>query len=157
VAPASADQAHAALDAVVDRLGPALSRMRDWITVADCGRMRSRSPALELASHATVVAVVTRPTVEGIEHTRDRLLALRDLAPRLGVVLVGHSRFGRARVQEVLGVPVYGVVADDPRGAELLRSGQGASRAGRRSSLMRSVESLADVLAAAALPAGARV
>ena len=156
VAPASADQSYAALDAVVDRLGPALARMAGWVTVADCGRMRSRSPALEMAAHADVVAVVTRPTLEGVEHTRDRLVALRELAPRLGVVLVGHSRFSRSRVQDVLGVPVYGVVAHDPRGAELLRSGQGASSAGRRTALMRSVAVLADALAGPALPVGVR-
>jgi len=113
--------------------------MQGWSVVADCGRMRSRSPAVEVAAHAEVVALVTRPTLEGIEHARDRLTLLRDLAPRLGVILVGHRGYSRARVAEDLGVPVYGVVADDARGAELARSGQGASRAGRRTALMRSV------------------
>jgi len=81
------------------------------------------------------------------------------MAPRLGVILVGHRAYSRARVQEVLGVPVYGVVAEDARGAELVRSGQGASRAGRRTALMRSVATLADSLAAdgtaEAAPSGA--
>ena len=148
VAPASAEKAHAALDAVVDRLAPALASMEGWAVVADCGRMRSRSLSVELAAHAEVVAVVTRPTLEGVEHTRERLVLLRDMAPRLGVILVGHRGYSRARVQEVLGVPVYGVVAEDARGAELVRSGQGASRAGRRTALMRSVATLADSLAA---------
>ena len=157
VAPASAEQAHAALDAVADRLGPALASMQGWSVVADCGRMRSCSPAVELAAHAEGVALVTRPTLEGVEHARDRLVLLRDIAPRVGVILVGHKGFSRARVQEALGVPVYGVVADDPRGAELVRSGQGASRAGRRTALMRSVALLADSLGATRLPVGVTV
>jgi len=154
VAPASAEQAHAALDAVANRLAPALASMQEWSVVADCGRMRSRSPAVELAAHAEVVALVTRPTLEGVEHARDRLILLREMAPRVGVILVGHKGFSRARVQEALGVPVYGVVAEDARGTELVRSGQGASRAGRRTALMRSVALLADSLTAPRLPVG---
>lgn len=154
VAPASADQAHAALDAVVDRLAPALVAMAEWTVVADCGRLRSRSPALEVAAHAQVVAIVTRPTLEGVEHARDRLALVRDIASRVGVVLIGHRGFSPARVGEVLGTPVYGVVADDARGAELVRSGRGASPAGRRSALMRSVAVLYDVVATEPRPAG---
>jgi hypothetical protein len=150
VAPASAEQAHAALDAIVDRLAPALASMQGWSVVADCGRMRSRSPAVEVAAHAEVVALMTRPTLEGVEHARDRLTLLRDVAPRLGVILVGHRGYSRARVAEALGVPVYGVVADDARGAGLVRSGQGASRAGRRTALMRSVALVAESFAATA-------
>jgi hypothetical protein len=105
---------------------------------------------VDFAAHAEVVAVVTRPTLEGVEHTRERLVLLRDMAPRLGVILVGHRGYSRARVQEVLGVPVYGVVAEDARGAELVRSGQGASRSGRRTALMRSVATLADSLSVTA-------
>ena len=158
VAPASAEKAYGAMDSVVDRLGPALARMQGWSTVADCGRMRSRSPALELAAHAHQVAIVCRPTLEGIEHTRDRLVALRELAPRVGVVLVGHGRFTATRIKEALGVPILGVVADDPRGAELVRSGEGASRAGRRTALMRSVEPLVDaVVPRPSVPVGVRV
>ncbi len=152
VAPASADQAHAAVDAVADRLAPALASMSEWSVVADCGRMRSRSPALDVAGHADVVAIVTRPTLEGVEHTRDRLVVLRELAPRMGVILVGHTRFSRARVAEALGVAVYGVVADDARGAELVRAGQATTRAGRRSAFMRSVSSLSEALATAGAP-----
>lgn len=154
VAPASAEQAHAALDAVLDRLAPALASMQGWSVVADCGRMRSRSPAVEVTAHADVVALVTRPTLEGVEHARERLVGMRDLAPHVGVVLVGHRGYSRARVAEALGVPVYGVIADDARGAELVRSGQGASRAGRRTALMRSVALLADALGATG-PVGA--
>ena len=156
VAPASAEQAHAALDTVVARLAPALTAMQGWTVVGDCGRMRSRSPAVELASHAEVVALVTRPTLEGVEHARDRLILLRDVAPRVGVIVVGHKGFSRARVQGAVGVPVYGVVADDARGAELVRSGHGASWAGRRTALMRSVALLADSLGAS-LPVGVTV
>jgi MinD-like ATPase involved in chromosome partitioning or flagellar assembly len=155
VAPASAEHAHAALDAVIDRLAPALASMHDWSVVADCGRMRSRSPAVEVAAHAEVVALVTRPTLEGVEHARDRLALLRDLAPRLGVILVGHRGYSAARVAEALGVPVYGVVADDARGAQMVRAGEGASRAGRRTALMRSVAVLADTLGVSGPPAPA--
>lgn len=149
VAPASADQAHAAVEAVVDRLVPALATMAEWSTVVDCGRLRSRSPALDVAAHADVVAIVARPTLDGVDHARDRLAILRDLALRLGVVLVGHHPFSAARVEDAMGAEVFGVVADDPRGAYQVRAGHGATRAGRRSALMRSVASLADALAGA--------
>ena len=152
VAPASAEQSHAAIDAVVSRLAPTLASTHEWSTIADCGRMRLRSPAAELASQAEVVAVVTRPTLEGVEHARDRLARLRDMAPQFGAILVGHSRFSRAQVEEALGVPVYGVVAHDERGAELVRAGQATSRSGRRTALMRSVALLADSLGSDRLP-----
>lgn len=147
VGPASSDQAHAALASIVPQLAPALQAFCEWSVIADCGRARSRSPSFEVALRAHVAVVVTQPTLEGVEHACERVAALDEIGARPRVVLVGRQPYGPEEVAGVVGCPVLGVIAYDPAGAELVRGGQAASRAGRRSLLMRSVGSLERALA----------
>lgn len=146
VGPASAVQAHAALASIVPSLAPAFAAFETGYVVADCGRMRSRSPALDVARHATVAIVVTRPTLDGVEHARERVAGLDDLGARTRLVLVGRQPYGPDEVARALGVPVLGVLAHDHGGAQLVRAGQAVSRAGRRSFYMRSVGTLMGAL-----------
>jgi len=146
VGPASPDQAHAALASIVPQFAVALEGSDEWNVIADCGRARSRSPSFEVARHADLAVVVTHPTLEGVEHACERVAALDEIGARSRVVLVGRQPYGPDEVAGVVGCPVLGVIAHDPVGAQLVRTGQAASRAGRRSLLMRSVGSLARTL-----------
>ena len=92
--------------------------------------------------------LVTRPRL-------DEIVALRPLAERLtavgvalGLVCVGDRPFDPVEVAEQAGLPLLGVVPDDPAAAAAVtRRGLGDRRL-RRTGLVRAVERLAASLAA---------
>lgn len=123
--PTSMEQAAAALRALT---GAGTSLWAGQEVIVDVGRFDPSSPALFLASAAGQVVWVTRPTVEGVEHVRSRAAALRGLC-RSVVVLVGERPYPAREVAAAVGLPVIGVVADDPRGAAAVATGTRAARA----------------------------
>jgi hypothetical protein len=141
VGPDGADSVIAALRSAGEEVGTWLAAQPDVVAVADCGRLRPGSPALELVRCASRLVVVVRPRVEELQALVQRVAALAQLAP-LGLVLVGERPYGPAEVGEHLGVEVLGVVADDPRGAQALEGGASV-RVLRRSPLARSALALA--------------
>ena len=76
---------------------------------------------------------------------RARALGAQASGASAGLVMVGERPYGPAEVTAQLGVEVLGVVADDRRSAAVLGRG-GASRALRRSPLVRSIAGLVDAL-----------
>jgi hypothetical protein len=138
--PGSPEQAGVALSEIGTGLFAALAG-RSGLTVVDCGRWSPTSPARSALRVADLVLVVLRPTLEGIVHLRSRAASLgSDAAGRLGLLLVGERPYTAAEVQEAAGIPVTGVLADDPRGAAALyQSGPGPAR---RLLLVRSARSL---------------
>ncbi|MBW3643575.1 MAG: chromosome partitioning protein [Actinobacteria bacterium] len=141
VGPDGADSVIAALRSAGQEVGTWLAAQPDVVALADCGRLRPGSPALDLVRCATRLVVVVRPRVEELQALAQRVAALAQLAP-LGLVLVGERPYGPAEVGEHLGVEVLGVVADDPRGAQALEGGASV-RVLRRSPLARSALALA--------------
>jgi hypothetical protein len=138
--PGSPEQAGVALSEIATGLFAALAG-RSGLTVIDCGRWSSASPARSALRVADLVLVVLRPTLEGIVHLRSRAANLRsDAAGRLGLLLVGDRPYTASEVQEAVGIPVAGVLADDARGAAALY--QSAAGPARRLLLVRSGRSL---------------
>ncbi|MFP5376556.1 MAG: chromosome partitioning protein [Acidimicrobiia bacterium] len=147
VAPASARQAASALDIVGDRLGAHLAALEGLDVVVDCGRLDTRSPAVAVARAADLVVLVARPAVSDLVHVAPWVELLG--AHSLAVALVGTGRgrqqvaYSPAEIADALGVPVLGVVADDPKAAARLFAGPGSLAPVARSRLARSAADVA--------------
>lgn len=147
LAPVGADRAESTLVAIGERLAPVLQAEEGWVVV-DGGRWARSQPTARRLAGCDVVAVVLSPTVAGVAHARSLIGPLHDLfpAPVVGVA-VGERGYPPGEIASELGVPVAGVLAWDPRGAETLVT-VGVSRWWRRSPLARSARSLVDALEA---------
>jgi hypothetical protein len=150
IGPTSPDRAASALATLGARLGRALDALGDFDVLADCGRLDSRSPVLELVSTAPYLLLVVEPTVEGVAHLAARLPALPLASGRVALVCVGDRPYRAPDVAQALNLPVLGVVAHDPKGAAQLAEGQ----PNWRSPLLRSAADLVAALAAHLPPAG---
>lgn len=139
------DQVHSALAAAGAELGRHLAERRDLDVICDLGRLVPGSPALDLASQATAVLMVARPTAEQLQPAARRLLALRPQIRNLGWLLVGDKPHGPAEVEETFGFPVVGVLADDRRTIESIEAGA-VTRRVRRQPFVRSAATVADTL-----------
>lgn len=144
VAPEAAPISAGILDDVAGELGPWCSAVEGADVVVDCGRLSLRSPVLPVLPHAAAVLAVARPRADELHvaaHRRNLLVGGRS-----GLVLVGEHPYTAREVIDQLGVPVVGLVADDPRAASLLEEG-GSGRSVRRSALLRTAGGLVDELA----------
>ncbi|MBI1759414.1 MAG: hypothetical protein HYR62_09355 [Actinobacteria bacterium] len=127
--------------------------------VADCGRLYSQAPTVEVLRHASAVLLVTRPTLDGVVHLRARLATLaaelRSGAPDgvpLHVAVLSAPRDERS-TEEIgmvlraahLPVTVVGRIAYDPAGAGMI-TGEWLGRLDR-SLLIRSARQVATRLA----------
>lgn len=146
VGPVAAEQALAALASTAGRLVGALKGLAADVLV-DCGRLDPGSPALELARAADLVVLVTRPVVTEVHHLTTRVAGL-DLPGTVGLVVVGDRPYGPIDVADSAGiVGPLASVAHDPRGAAVLAGGwDPASRALRKSELLRSARGVASLL-----------
>jgi MinD-like ATPase involved in chromosome partitioning or flagellar assembly len=144
---------------------PAALAEVDADVLVDCGRLTMGPPTEDLARHADLVMMVSRPTVEAVAHLAHRLEGLGRLGAASEVVLVGEQPFARGDVEGALGregitTRVLGVLADDARGAAMLAGQPGRERwLARVSPLVRSARSLAEELVGrfAAATSSARV
>ena len=150
VAPESADRATHVWRVSGTGLVAVLSSVTEHVVVVDAGRLGPSSPSLGLLPHASVVAVVARPEADQLLAAVDRVEAISALGGRVGLVLVGDRPYSASEVIAQLGCDVFGVIADDRRGATALTEG-GSSRSVRRSMLMRSARGLSEQLTGAAL------
>jgi hypothetical protein len=146
-------------------LGGLFAAMTGGDVIADCGRLGADGPQYDLVAQAAVVLLVTRPNAGDVIRLRDRAAAVAAAASARGrrgltsaVVVIADQRTLRATAAEVghalaqADVPagLVGGVADDPKGAELLRGEWG----GRldKTLLIRTARETAQQLAAS-LPA----
>lgn len=108
--------------------------------VVDAGRWDPGQPGARRIHGADLVALVCRPTMAGVEHSRHLLDRLRDASQRPVVaVVVGEQPYDPADVAEHLGLPLAGHLAWDPRGMARLWDG-GADRGWFRTPLARSAQ-----------------
>jgi hypothetical protein len=120
--------------------------------VADLGSLQSTNPAMVVAKAAATVLLLTRPTLEGLGHLRDRVEELTEFVgdPRrdrttVGVVLVTDSHAEKSAIDQTAKLlssigspaPVVGVFTHDPAGAAALWSGP-VSKKLAKSALLRS-------------------
>jgi hypothetical protein len=117
-------------------LGGLFAAMAGGDVIADCGRLGADGPQYDLVTQAAVVLLVTRPHAGDVIRLRDRAAAVASAASARGrrgftsaVAVIADQRTLRATAAEVSqalaqgNVPagVVGGLADDPKGAELLR------------------------------------
>ena len=120
LAPTAGTMAASVIGSVLDRWGPAL-RQHGGTVVVDAGRWDATQITARRAGVGDVVAVVCRPTLAGVQHTRQMVDRLRDVARRPVVaVVVGSRPYAPAEVAAELDVPLAGAIAWDPRGASTL-------------------------------------
>lgn len=163
VAPAGARQAASALDILGDRLGAHLGALEGLDAVVDCGRLDTRSAALPLVRGADLVVLVARPAVADLVHLAPWVELLGTQSVAVALVGAGRGRhqvaYTPAEIADALGVPVLGVVADDPKAAARLFAGPGTLAPVARSRLARSAADVAAnafSIARAAGPASTR-
>lgn len=142
VAPPSAEQTHGALAMAGDHLGDGAARS-GRVVVFDVGRLTARSPALALARRSAMVVLVARPSFEAVATLAARAGELRDAGCTLGLVVIGESPYPPDEAAQGAGIPLLGVLPDDPRAAAILAGGAGSSRRLRRGLLWRSLADLA--------------
>lgn len=142
VAPATADQAQAVVSDIAARLANWATTAEDVDVIVDCGRLTLAAPHVEFLHRADRVLVLVRPTVDQLRPVSACLSVLTSAGIRTELVLVGDRPYGSREVESALGVRVAGVVALDPPTATVLAGEGSASKLGR-SSLVRSVASLA--------------
>ena len=142
--PLSPERATSALTVLGVRFATALDAIPDIDVLADCGRLDSRSPALDVVRAAPFVVLVVSPTLEGVAHLQSRLQPLALTPGRAAVLTIGGRPYSPDEVGAALQLPVLGMLEVDRRGAEDLASG----RPLRRSELLRSAHVVAERLAA---------
>lgn len=138
--PAGACQATAAMEelAHLPRHPVAeLARMQGIVVIADVGRLGNGSPAGPIAAASDVVAVVVRPELDAVAHLHDAVPRLREITPRLGLVIIGRGRYQPGEVAEAVGVSVLGVLPWDRAGARLLPSAVEGNWAASHTRLVR--------------------
>lgn len=145
LAPTAGGLAESTIAMTGDRLVPVLAEL-DAMVMVDGGRWsRSQSTARRVAG-CDVVGVVCAPTVEGVEAARWLIDPLSTtIAGHVALVLVGDRPYSPPEVAAVVGAPVVGVLAWDPRGANALLT-TGAGRGWSRSAIARSARSMLDGL-----------
>jgi hypothetical protein len=148
LAPITPEKTASALSVLGPLLGAALDAVPGIDVLADCGRIDSRSPSLEVARSARFLVVVLAPTLEGVAHCQGRIEILRLIPGRAAVLTIGSRPYRPDEVGAALGLPVLGSLANDRQGAQDLSAG----RFGRRSELFRSATTIADRLATRLTP-----
>lgn len=126
----------AGLGALWRPLGELLAALPGGDVIADCGRLGPDGPQYDLLANAAAVLLVTRPNPGDVIRLRDRVAAVAAAANARGrrgatpaVVVIADQRTLRATAAEVgqalaqgnVPAAVVGGIADDAKGAELLR------------------------------------
>lgn len=147
-APVAADVIRGALGA----LGPG----HEWIrrieagvdVLVDCGRLPvPPAPVPTLLEVADLTVFLARPTAPSVVSLRQRLESVPESIKRHAVVvLVGDRPYPADEVAATIGLPVLGVLADDPVAASALGSAE-PFRMGH-SALLRSAGVLAEAMVA---------
>lgn len=143
--PVSAEQAHAALSTLRDRLVDA-ARQRPGVVLVDCGRLDPSSPALRAFEQADARALACRPSVAAVHHLQARVRSLP--VTDVSLLAVGDHPYPPDELATATGLPLLGALPFDARAADTLGDGPALSpRALARSSLVRAARALAESLA----------
>lgn len=119
-----------------------LAERTDVDVIADAGRLVTGSPAEAFVERSSLVVVVARPVVDQLHPGSALLLGLRARGVPAGWCLVGDGPHSAADVAEAYGVPVFGVIPHDPKGAGLVGMA-GPGRKLARTGLVRAAAGLA--------------
>lgn len=154
--PDAAGAARAFWQRAGDRAAGLLGRIETPV-VADLGRLVTPVP---LAGSIDVGLLVVAPLAEHFVSASQRLGELGQAARAVGVVVVGDGPYRPAEIAESLGVDLFGVVPNDPRGVGVLEGVSGNARVLARSRLARAgvelAASVSGALAGLQVPVAAR-
>lgn len=142
-APPSPGQVIHALQAIGDDGAATLARLKGLRTFVDCGRLTRRSPAINLARRSVVTILLCRAELEEIYGMLAGVVELRDAGCNVGLVVVGSGRWAPEEIAERAGVPLLGVLPNDPKGGRVVCTG-GLVRSRRleRTALAKAMEEL---------------
>lgn len=140
-------------------LGKLLASIPQADVIADCGRLGPDGPIYDLLAEATMVTLVSRANLGDVIRLRDRATALSNAMEKRGrrsfgseVIVIAdqkRSSVGVAEVNHAIGqggVPakLLGALADDAKGAELLRGEWGGKL--EKTALVRSAREVSQQL-----------
>lgn len=137
-APPGAEQVSSALTGLGHSLAGALTGS---VAVADLGRWRPTTPAVDLVRAATAAVLVVHPSVAGVAHARAVFADLCSRCARVVVATRGEHPYGAGEVADALGATAVIAVPTDRSGVSMLTTGTGG-RWWRRSALARTAGSL---------------
>jgi len=127
----------------------AIRAAADTVTVvADVGRVDPWSAAAPVVAVCDLLVILARPVPVELARVVGREADLTAAGRRECVLLlVGEPAWPVDRVADSVGLPVLGVMPDDPRGAALIAGRPGGRRAGGHGPLARACRQLARDLA----------
>lgn len=137
VAPSTREHATTAIRSLAARLPLALVG-HDALAIVDLGRWQPDHPVADILGSSAMTMLVITPTVEGVEHARNRLPCLMARSERVLTVTVGDRPYREEEISRALGCPVVALPIDR-RGAEAVGAGLGLDRWLRRTAFVRAV------------------
>jgi len=160
IAPAGAEQAAACLAALTGDAATVIAALAAGPdpVIADCGRLDPASPALAIATRASLTLLMVRPQVSDLSRVALRAGALTSAGARLALLLAPEASSGpagatypAAEIASTLEIPVLAAIPADPRGTAALIalvSDDGDPRKIRKLPLARAAAGLAAALTA---------
>ena len=155
VAPTCPARSHATLRALARTYLEgfrAVGADRDTVVIADFGRLTPGNPALAFAALAEVNVLVARPRVNDLLHVAAVAPELNRSFRGLGLVLAGRGDADVAELKRITGLPLYGVVPQDPVGAGLLVGEPGRWRRVLRRPMVQAMQRVATTVQARLSP-----
>lgn len=151
-APPHPRQVRTALASIGERANTMLATTAESDVFVDCGRIDAASPAMEFVRRADATLLVMRPRLADISVAETAAAMLRDDTTRVLLVCVGDGPYAPSDVSSHLGLELAGVIADDPRAAEILAMYGPTARGLSRSRLWRTTAELSRTLTAPTAP-----
>jgi len=153
VGPAGADQARASL-AEITQSGIGLLRQAanraGTVVIADCGRIASDSPALEVVREADVMLLLACARDDALAHVAVQWHTAARWSHHPCFVLVGAG-YPTDEIARELDVDVMARIPEDPKGAAALGGHPGRRSAPARSPLGRAMAAIAELAASRAV------
>lgn len=142
VAPGCGETTSRVLAAMAGRLGEDLGRVDEIDVVADIGRIRANSPAVEFIKRCDLLILVVRPEFAQLVpfvHQARRMTASR--IPTT-LVCIGSRPYPPTEMAKASGLDLLGVMAHDARVDRILRGGIPSNQRHRRLLLWRTLGEL---------------
>lgn len=151
VAPTRARVARTVVRESAARFGPLLASLSDVITFADCGRLDETPSSWTTSASLTLLLVRQAPTsapatVARVDRAGEAMERLARTSLPVGVVVVGDGPYDAAEIASHVGGELFGVLAEDPTGANQIAGAWTLGKGAGRSPLLRSARPVAQAV-----------